>query len=120
MHVQTPNAQNVQRALRLEVPLVVVLGERMLPTREVIALVPGAIIELPKTADEELDVLVNNRRIGSGLAVKVGENFGIRISRVEGATQRLEAIGNDPPARTTPQAVPESPPTPQQGESTIG
>ena len=67
---------------KLEVPIIVRLGAREMPVREVLALVPGSIIELPKQADEELDLLVNNRRIGAGTAVKIGENFGIRISYV--------------------------------------
>ncbi len=64
----------------LEVPLVVRLGERMMTVREVTSLVPGAIIELPKSADSDLELLVNNHVIARGLAVKVGENFGIRIT----------------------------------------
>lgn len=70
----------LDRVRSLEVPLVVRLGERNMSVREVTALVPGAIIELPKSAESELELLVNNRVIARGLAVKVGENFGIRIT----------------------------------------
>lgn len=60
---------------------------------EVLSLVPGAIIELPKSSDEELDLLVNNKQIGVGTAVKVVENFGIRISFIGDLKQRIEAMG---------------------------
>ncbi|MFI4897294.1 MAG: FliM/FliN family flagellar motor switch protein [Phycisphaerales bacterium JB059] len=76
---------------KLEVPIIVRLGAREMPVREVLALVPGSIIELPKQADEELDLLVNNRRIGTGTAVKIGENFGIRISYVGSDPERAKA-----------------------------
>ena len=40
---------------------------------------PGAIIELPKLADEPLEIMVGRKTIGYGRAVKVGENFGVSI-----------------------------------------
>ncbi len=77
--------------LRLEVPLIVQLGARTMHIKEVLSLAPGAILELTKTAEEELDVMVNNRRIGAGIAVKIGENFGIRITAIGPARERLQA-----------------------------
>jgi len=79
--------------LRLEVPVIVRLGERTLRTDEVLALVPGSIIELPKNAEEPLDLMVNNKQIGLGVAVKIGENFGIRIMFVGDVRSRIEALG---------------------------
>lgn len=80
-------------ALRLEVPVIVRLGERTMALREVIGLAPGAIIELPKNAEAELDLLVNNKQIGTGTAVKVGENFGLRISYIGDVRARIAALG---------------------------
>lgn len=79
--------------LRLRVPLIVRLSERKMKLREVLALAPGAIIELPKHADDPLDLLVNNVRIGGGTAVKVGENFGLRIEWVGDQASRVRALG---------------------------
>lgn len=73
---------NLPQALRLQVPVVVRLAERSMSLKEVLALVPGAIIELPKNAEAELDLMVNNTVVGTGQAVKVGENFGIRITKL--------------------------------------
>ena len=79
---------DLKTILSLEVPGIVRLAERPMALREVQALAPGAIIELPKRAEDELDLLVNNRRVGVGSAVKVGENFGIKLSAV-GSTEVL-------------------------------
>ena len=68
--------------LKLRVPVIVRLGERSMSLGEVVSLVPGSIIELPKNADDELDLLVNDKPIGAGAAVKVGEKFGLRISQL--------------------------------------
>ncbi len=72
--------------------MVVRLGERPISVREVLDLFPGAIIELPKPADTELDLLINNKQIGKGCAVKLGENFGIRLTYVGNQQERLNAV----------------------------
>jgi flagellar motor switch protein FliN/FliY len=84
---------NIESILGLEVPLIVVLGERRMRVSEVMSLVAGAIIELPKVADEELELLVNNKAIGTGMAVKVGENFGLRITFMGDLKERIQALG---------------------------
>ncbi len=76
----------------LEVPLIVQLGERSMTVAELLALAPGSIIEIPKPADDELDLLINNQRIGVGTAVKVGENFGLRVSAIGSPEAIAEAI----------------------------
>ena len=89
---------HVERILALEVPIVVRLGVRTLRVSEVTALVPGSILELPKSAESELDLMVNNRVVGTGLAVKVGENFGLRISTIGNRAERIAALGESAPA----------------------
>jgi flagellar motor switch protein FliN/FliY len=84
---------DIESILQIEVPVIVQIGNRRMTVLEVMNLAPGAIIELPKNADDELDVLVNNRAIGFGSAVKVGENFGLRITRIGALTERIEALG---------------------------
>lgn len=86
------SATNFDHALKLEVPIAVRVGERTMKVRDVMAWVPGSLIELTKQADDELDLIVNNRHCGFGNAVKVGENFGIRISFIGDVRVRLEAM----------------------------
>ena len=86
-------ASNLKSIMRIEVPLVVVLGERNLDMSGVRQWVPGSIVELPINAEEDLEVRINNRRIASGSAVKLGENFGIRLTTTLGQTERIEAMG---------------------------
>ena len=85
-------ASDLKSILSLEVPVIVRLGERAMTLREVLTLVPGAIIEIPKPADDELDLLVNNQRVGVGTAVKVGENFGLRVTAMGSREALAEAI----------------------------
>jgi flagellar motor switch protein FliN/FliY len=95
---------HVASILKLDVPVIVVLGARELRLREVTALVPGAIIELAKAADEELELMVNNKVIATGRAVKVGENFGIRVAFVGDVLTRVHALGGATPSAAGAQA----------------
>lgn len=84
---------DVKGILSLEVPLIVLLGDRQMKVADVVSMATGSIIELPKAADEELTVLVNNKPVGSGSAVKVGENFGIKITYMGDIKSRIMALG---------------------------
>jgi flagellar motor switch protein FliN/FliY len=86
-------SSDLRAILSLEVPIIVLLGERVMRVSEVCALGPGAIVELPKGADEELTLLVNNKPVGTGQAVKVGENFGIKVSYMGDLRERIAALG---------------------------
>lgn len=86
-------ASDLRSILALEVPILVLLGERQMRMSDVMALVPGAIIELPKSSEEELELLANNKPVGTGVAVKVGENFGLRITYIGDIQERVRALG---------------------------
>ena len=92
---------DLKSILKLTVPVIVQIGQRKLPLDDVLALGPGAIIELGKSAEDDLDLQVNHKRIGAGTAVKVGENFGIKISSVGSPRQRIAALGEEPPPSET-------------------
>ena len=84
---------DIKAILQLEVPIIVQIAERDMTVQEVTSLVPGAIIELPKLSDEELDLMVNNVGIGAGTAVKVGENYGLKVTFIGDLKERIAALG---------------------------
>ena len=88
----TPAQPDLQRILRLHVPVIVKLGERKLLLSEVMRLGVGAIIEFVKSSSEPLDLLVSNKPVGQGETVKVGENFGVKITRIGDAKQIMQAV----------------------------
>jgi flagellar motor switch protein FliN len=100
MHAQAPRVAKhpsqpeLQRILRLEVPLIVKLAERKLNVNEVMRLGVGAIIEFSKSSEEPLELLVNNKVIGMGEAVKVAENFGLRLTAIGDAKQIVAALAS--------------------------
>ncbi len=86
---------DVDTILKLEVPLLVMVGECRMPVEDVLSLGPGAILELERPADSDLILMVNNKTIGAGQAVKVGENFGVKITKIDSAVERINALGGD-------------------------
>jgi len=85
--------EDVTRILDIEVPIIVQLSERTMPLSEILNLSTGSIIEFEKPADSELELKVSNKCIGSGQAVKVGENFGLRVVRIGTLRERIQALG---------------------------
>jgi len=74
-----------------------------MPLEDIINLGTGAIIEFDKPAEAELDLMINNKCIGTGQAVKVGENFGLRITSIGSVRDRIEALGPKRSAKSTKQ-----------------
>lgn len=86
---------DINTILKLKVPVLVTVGERFMSVDDVLALGPGAILELGRSADSDLVLMVNNKTIGTGTAVKVGENFGIKINHIDSAENRISAMGDE-------------------------
>src|SRR5256885_6635697 len=89
----TPLTGELNRILQMSVPVIVKLAQRKLTLAEVLRLGTGAIIEFHKASDEPLDLLINNKVIGVGETVKVGENFGLRITQIGDVKQVIRSLG---------------------------
>jgi len=83
---------DLKTILKLRVPVIVQIARRRTSMENVLGLSPGSILEFEKSADDELELLVNNKAIGRGAAVKVGENFGLRITAIGTPRQRVAAL----------------------------
>ncbi len=83
----------LRRILQLEVPVIVQLADRYMAMADVLALNVGSVIEFDKKFDAELELIVSDRQIGLGHAVKVGENFGLRITRIGTIYNTIRALG---------------------------
>ena len=58
------------------------LGRTRLSVRELLALTPGDVLELDRTAGSPADLLVNGRLIARGEVVVVDENFALRVTEI--------------------------------------
>lgn len=72
---------NMDVLMDVELEVVVELGKKMLPIRDILKLGKGSVIELEKAAGEPLDIYVNGRKFAEGEVVVVDDSFGIRITQ---------------------------------------
>jgi flagellar motor switch protein FliN len=89
----TSPRSGIQRILRMRVPVIVKLAEREMKLEDMLKWSIGSIVEFEQASDSCLDLVVANDKIGVGQAVKVGENFGLRILRIGDLRERIEALG---------------------------
>jgi len=66
----------------VEMEVTVELGRTRMPVRELLALAPGAVLELDRAAGSPADLLVNGRLIARGEVVVVDEDFGLRVTEI--------------------------------------
>lgn len=68
----------------VELGVTVELGRTRILLRDLLALTPGAVIELDRAAGSPVDMLVNGTLIARGEVVVVDEEFGIRVTEIVG------------------------------------
>ena len=85
--------RDLDRVLDVRIELAVELGRRRVRISEVLSLGPGSVIEFPKSADEPLDIMVNDQLVARGEAVVIGERYGVRITEVVSPNERLKSSG---------------------------
>jgi flagellar motor switch protein FliM len=83
-------ASALSSLFRLTLPVTIELGRAQMTVQEVLDLTRGSVIQLDRLVGEPVDVLVGDRRFAEGEVVVVGEQFGVRITRIISAQAALE------------------------------
>ena len=78
--------------LDIPVTLSVEIGQTSLNIRNLLQLNQGSVVELDRLAGEPLDVLVNGTLVAHGEVVVVNEKFGIRLTDVVSAHERVKKL----------------------------
>ena len=84
---------NLSLILDVSVTLSLQVGTVQMTVRDLLQLAPGSIVELNRLSTEPLDVLANGVRIARGELVVVDEKFGIRLTDVVSAAERVQQVG---------------------------
>jgi len=74
------SAPNLELMLDLPLDVTVELGRAELPLAQVLALRPGAVIQLDRLPGEPLDLLVNGQLVARGEIVVLNDTFAFRIT----------------------------------------
>ena len=91
MEPQTPESR-IDVILDIDLPVVVRFGHTELPLRALTRLGPGSVIDLGRSPDDPVEVMVSDRVIARGEVVVVGGNYGIRILDVVSTTERMRSM----------------------------
>ncbi len=76
----------------LQLNVYIELGRTQMQIKEILELERGYVIELDKLASEPVDIYVNNKKIAEGEVVVIDKHFGIRITNLSEANNRLKGV----------------------------
>jgi len=76
----------------LQLNVYIELGRTQMQIKEILELERGYVIELDKLASEPVDIYVNNKKIAEGEVVVIDKHFGIRITNLNEAANRLKGL----------------------------
>lgn len=85
-HINPDVLQNISVSITVEV------GRTTMKIRDLLRLTQGSVVELDRIAGEPLDLLVNNTVVAQGEVVLVNDRYGIRLTRVVPASERMKNI----------------------------
>lgn len=74
--------RGIEMLAGVDMEVTVELGRTRMAVRDLLALSPGAVLELDRAADGPADLLVNGRLIARGEVVVIDEDFGLRITEI--------------------------------------
>jgi len=84
---------SLENILDIPVTLAVEIGSTEVSIRNLLQFNQGSVVELDRLAGEPLDVLVNGTLIAHGEVVVVNDKFGIRLTDVVSAHERVRKLG---------------------------
>lgn len=83
---------NLDMILDIPVDISMEIGRTKITIRNLLQLTQGSVVELDRLAGEPLDVMVNGTLVAHGEVVVVNEKFGIRLTDVISATERIKRL----------------------------
>jgi len=86
------DAGNLDLLLDIQLPVVVRMGQTEMMMGELLKLTPGSILELNRSADAPVELLVNGKLIAKGEVVVVEGNFAFRITEIDTRAARIRSL----------------------------
>ncbi|MDA8046739.1 MAG: flagellar motor switch protein FliN [Actinomycetota bacterium] len=76
------DGRSIDLLYTVDMAVTVELGRTRMAMRELLALRPGKVIELDRSARAPVDILVNNTLLAHGEVVVVDEELGVRVTEI--------------------------------------
>lgn len=78
--------------LDMELPLVVRFARTVMSLKTLAGLGPGSIVDMERSPDEPVQMLVGDRVIARGEVVVVGGHYGVRVTDLVSSSERARAL----------------------------
>ena len=88
----SPPPRNLDVVLDIELPITVRFGETQMTLESLARLGPGSMIDLARSPDDPVDLLVNGHLVARGQVVVVSGCYGVRVSEVVSPADRLRSL----------------------------
>ncbi len=88
------DGEDINLDVILDVPVTISMeiGRTQINIRNLLQLNQGSVVELDRLAGEPMDVLVNGTLVAHGEVVVVNDKFGIRLTDVISASERIKRL----------------------------
>lgn len=83
---------NLGMILDLPLEVTVRLGQTKILIRDLLRLDKNSVLELEQSADDPLDIVVNDRVLARGEVVVVDDRLGIRITDIVSRAERVDTL----------------------------
>ncbi len=84
--------RNLDVVLDIELPITVRFGETQMTLESLARLGPGSMIDLARSPDDPVDLLVNGHLVARGQVVVVSGCYGVRVNDVVSPADRLRSL----------------------------
>lgn len=90
---QEEHERKMDILMDLQLPVSIELGRTNMLIRDILDLTRGSVVEFEKLASEPVDILINGKKMAEGEVVVIEKHFGIRITNLVDATERVRGLG---------------------------
>ena len=85
-------SSKIDLILDVTLPVAVELGRARMQIQDILKLAPGSVIALDKSAGDPVELFINDRPIAKGEVVIIDENFGVRLTSIVTASERIRTL----------------------------
>jgi len=84
---------NLELLLDVDLPISVTFGTSEMMLKDVLKLGTGSVVELNKSVNDPVSIVVNRKPIARGEVVMIDGNYGVRVLEVESTADRILSLG---------------------------
>ena len=84
--------KKITRILDIPLEVTVVIGACKMTLQELLNLKKGSVIELDTSSNQDIELLINGKKIAYGKTVYVDQSFGVKITEVLEEAELMKTI----------------------------